>query len=222
MPSKGFTAIELLIVCLIITLVAAIAIPNYRTSQDRAREGRVKSNMHVFQLATEDLSLRGDSGYATRAANVAPYLSEDFPNPFDRMRGENGAWEDRASMSGPPSPHPGIVSYADTLNGLDYTIKGYGRKRALAIVLRGTLADYGPPPPEREETIQDKRRGGSKPGSPKTLNEAKPDSAPARAPAGGRPSPDATAAKAVKKATGAAPAAAPAAPDSAVVTPARR
>lgn len=137
MHSKGFTAIELLIVCFIITLLAAIAIPNYRTSQDRAREGWVKSNMHVFQLATEDLSLRGDSGYATRAASVAPYLSENFPNPFDRMRGENGAWEDRNSMSGPPSPHPGIVSYADTL-GLDYIIRGYGRKRALAIVLRGS------------------------------------------------------------------------------------
>ena len=180
MHSKGFTTIELIIVCLIITLVAAIAIPNYRASQDRAREGRVKANMHTFQLAAEDFRVRSDSGYAERASDVASYLSEDFPNPFDRSRGENAAWEDRPLMSEPSSSTPGIVSYADSMAGSDYAIKGYGRDRDMGLVLVASLPNYADPTQVQLQLAPDggdtRRRfgpSGSESRSPGSLTETR-------------------------------------------------
>src|SRR5947208_2572892 len=48
--------------------------------------------------------------------------------------GSGGAWEDRPSMSGPPSAVPGITSYSDSLTAV-YNVKGYGRGGAMVLVL---------------------------------------------------------------------------------------
>lgn len=63
MRRRGFTLIELLIVVAIISILAAIAIPNYLTAQLRAKISRVQGDFRTLFIAVE--SYRVDHGLMT-------------------------------------------------------------------------------------------------------------------------------------------------------------
>ena len=67
MKSRGFTILETLVVCAIIGFIAAIAIPMYMNSQNRAKQSRTIGNIRTIASAWES---RGAEVKAYNAAGV--------------------------------------------------------------------------------------------------------------------------------------------------------
>ena len=155
---KGFTLIELTIALAIISIVVAIAIPNFISVKGRAQEASLKANMHTLLMAVEEFSTLAEAMYpadlgvtveealealgfapesdksvAGAAAGKAPQggdvlLPRNFVNPISK--GGN------AFESNEPTAVEGCTYYVPIgVAGKlaeGFIIKGYGKKGELA------------------------------------------------------------------------------------------
>lgn len=139
MNRKGFTLIELMIVVVIIGILAAIAIPNFISMQDRAKEAKVKGAAHTLQLAAEDFAVRNDGIYSDAAGDVGPLLPTD-PNGGNALQNAfTGQYTEPTYAGAAANPgEVGIIAVVDaTGTNVGYTINGWGKDLEILVLSSG-------------------------------------------------------------------------------------
>ena len=99
---RGFTLVELVLVVVIISILAGLAIPNYQNVVTKARAADLLGRINVVDVAVHQYLGENNSWPAETAAGVAPTGLDDFlPDHFD-FAGEDFDldWENGGGLLG--------------------------------------------------------------------------------------------------------------------------
>ncbi|MBK6732793.1 MAG: type II secretion system protein [bacterium] len=131
---EGFTLIELMIVVAVIGILAALAIPNYVSMQEHAKEAGTKSNAHTLQLAIENYAVTHDGIYSVAAADITPLL------PGQGMMANNFTGAHSEPQFGAAAAAPGEVGVELIVQGgapVGYVITAAGKAGVVMTVGSG-------------------------------------------------------------------------------------
>ena len=109
--------IEMMIVLVVISILLAVLLPNFRGTQDEATEQRARSELRTLATAEESYYIHNSSTLPATLSlltSATPRIVSQIPN--DPFRGGSNAY-----------------SYATSANGVYYMIWSYGRDRAAGI-----------------------------------------------------------------------------------------
>ncbi len=124
--NSGFTVFEALTAAVIISVLVAIALPNFIRSKDRAYEASIETNARTLRIMLENYKVDQsvypeDLRTLGREATLRGY-NKTLTNPISQTGGlvENGAWA--VMYTGPTGP-AGMVTYNPVAD--KYYIFGY-------------------------------------------------------------------------------------------------
>ena len=115
---KGFTLIELLIVVVIIGILAAIAIPKFANTKDKAYVAAMKSDLRNLATYEEQYAADNNGAYFGGTATSAAPLQGFSPSQNVTINATNNA--------GPPQSWTATATHSQSAKNCDFGVTGPG------------------------------------------------------------------------------------------------